>query len=157
MTNSSFATLRSPGHREKHFNITRRMPKFPIKNLIFRRKFILVEKKSSKIFENRKNPKFYNVDPTIKISDFSIFPKKRIFGHFRFFRRKSVRKIIFGLNKFSTEKFLFYWKFWHSSRYIKVLLPMPRRLQTRKTTICHWNYSESVKLQSKISLISVHS
>ena len=44
MTNSSFTSLELSGHREQQFYITRRMPKFSIKNKIFRRNFILVEK-----------------------------------------------------------------------------------------------------------------
>ena len=133
--NSSFATLRSPGHREKHFNITRRMPKFSIKTKIFRGKFILVEiyfsgwfsSKKSKmtgksIFrENQKIRNFYNWIPIVK---FRIFRFSKIFEDF-----------FFDQNKFSAENFLFYWKFLHSSRYMKLFLPMSRRPQTPKTTI----------------------
>ena len=67
-----------------------------------------------KIFENfrkSKNPKFYNVDPIIKFSDFSIFLKKRLFGYFRFFQKKISPKNIFRPKKNSSGKFLFLLKF----------------------------------------------
>ena len=100
--------MRSPGHREKQFRITRRMQKFSIKKKIFRGKFILVEKKSSKIFENRKKTKFYNVDPIVKISDFRISRKKTptfrafsIFLNFEYFSSCFSNKISLTLYRCS--------------------------------------------------------
>ena len=123
-----------PRHREKQFLQSVRMVKFSIKTKIFRAKIILFEKKSSKIFRKSENPKFYNLKPIIKTSDFSIFPKNRFSRNFLLFWGKSVRKIIFDQNNFRAEIFCFYWNILHSSRYTKLFLPRPRRPQTLKTT-----------------------
>ena len=96
------STLRTietfPRHREKQFLMSVRMVKFSIKTKIFRSKIILDEKHFFENFRKSKNQKCYNVIPVIKFSDFSIFPKKRLFGYFLFFYKKSVRKIFFVIH-----------------------------------------------------------
>ena len=113
--NSSFATLRSPGHREKHFNITRRMPKFSIKTKNFRGKFILVEIYFSGWFSSKKSKMsgksifretwkiiiFYNWIPIVK---FRIFRFSKIFEDFFSTKINFPRKIFFFIENFCIRR-----------------------------------------------------
>ena len=83
-----------------------------------------------------------------KIFGFFDFPEETTFRIFPIFLDENQPEKYFSAKKNRAEIFVFI-DFFYSSRYTKLFLPMPRRPQSPKTTICPPPFSKSVTGYSK--------